>query len=133
MLTFAQFVEEISRDQITLSPAEVRRMRNRFGDKTLQMGHLEADGSMRVPMDCILEAARSLGAGALSEAAKTLRNDQVSSMLESAEVLVERVSEARRRKLERMVQSFQAEQDDVEAHRQWAEIEEMIFGVRYRD
>src|SRR6266702_4285971 len=38
MLTFIQFLEELSKDYVTLSLAEVRRMRDRFGDKVLQMG-----------------------------------------------------------------------------------------------
>jgi len=36
---------------VALSPAEVCRMRDRFGDKTLQMGHLEEDGSLSIPVD----------------------------------------------------------------------------------
>ena len=46
MLTFIQFLEELSKDSVTLSPAEVEHMRNRFGDKVLRMGHLDEDGSM---------------------------------------------------------------------------------------
>src|ERR1039458_7119541 len=34
MLAFVQFLEELSTDHVTLSPAEVRRLRGRFGDKT---------------------------------------------------------------------------------------------------
>jgi hypothetical protein len=47
MLPFVQFLEELSTDHVALRPAEVRRMRARFGDKSLQMGHLEDDGSHR--------------------------------------------------------------------------------------
>ena len=50
-------------------------------------------------------------------------------MLESAETLVERVAEVEKRKLERMVERFQSEPDDAKAHRQWKEIEKMVFGV----
>jgi hypothetical protein len=36
MLAFVQFLEELSTDHVTLSSAEVRRMRDRFGNKTLR-------------------------------------------------------------------------------------------------
>jgi len=49
MLAFVQFLEELATDHVTLTPAEVQRMRDRFGDKTLQMGHFEDDGSLSIP------------------------------------------------------------------------------------
>jgi len=79
-------------DHVTLSPAAVRRMRDHFGDKTLQMGHLEEDGSMSIPLDSIIEAVRSLGSRRLNEAMENLKSEQMVSMLESAEALVERIS-----------------------------------------
>ena len=133
MLTFAQFVEELSKDEIMISPTEVRGMLNRFGLKTLQMGHLQGDGSMLVPVDCVVEAARSLGSSALAGAAETLRNEQMVSLLESAEALVARVGEARKKRLERMVEDFQSEPSDAKARQQWKEIEKTIFGVEYQD
>src|SRR5437660_7876439 len=98
MLTFKQFVTELAREDVTLSPAEVREMTARFGDKVLQMGHLEEDGSLLVPVDCIVEAARSVGAQTLTEAAESIQNEQMVSMLRSGEALVEKVIEARERK-----------------------------------
>jgi hypothetical protein len=133
MLTFAQFVEDLSKQDIALPPAEVRRMRERFGAKTLQMGHLQEDGSMLVPIDCIVEAARSLGTQTLTEAATALKSEQMISMLHSVEELVERVGQARKRKLEQMVEKFQSEPEDAKAHQQWKEVEKTIFGVEYRD
>lgn len=67
MLTFKQLVSELARKDVTLSPTELSGMIARFGDKVRQMGHLEEDGSMLVPMACIVEAARSSGAQELSE------------------------------------------------------------------
>ena len=133
MLTFVQFLEELSKEEIALSPSEVLQMRQRFGDKTLQMGHLREDGSMRVPVDCIIEAVQSLDSRKLGEAIETLKSDQMVSMLQSVDTLVERVSQARRRRLERMVEAFQSEQNDKRAHDQWSEIEKMVFGVEFRD
>jgi hypothetical protein len=43
-LSFVQLLEELTQEEITLPPDEVRRMRERFGDKTLQMGHLREVG-----------------------------------------------------------------------------------------
>ncbi len=54
MLTFVQFLEELSQEEIRLTADEVLRMRERFGDETLQMGHLGEDGTMLVPVDCII-------------------------------------------------------------------------------
>jgi hypothetical protein len=133
MLTFKQFVTELASDDVTLSPAELREMTARFGDKVLQMGHVEPDGSMIVPVDCIVEAARSLGTRALIEAAESLNDEQMASMLRSGEALVERVIEARERKLRGMIRAFQNESDADKSNRQWKQIEKEVFGVDYHD
>ena len=52
---------------------------------------------------------------------------------ETTETLVDRVSDARKRKLAQMVENFQAEPNDAEAHQQWEEIEKVVFGVEFRD
>ena len=52
-------------------------------------------------------------------------------MLESVESLVERVAETRKRKLSTLIDEFQSTPDDVKAHKQWKEIEKMIFGVDF--
>lgn len=108
-------------------------MRERFGDETLQMGHLQEDGTMLVPVDCIIEAVRSLEHQNVTAAVEALKSEQVVSMLQSVETLVKRVGEARKRKLEQMVEKFQSESNDAKAHRQWKEIEKTIFGVQFRD
>src|ERR1039457_180444 len=87
MLTFKQFVTELAKEDVTLSQAEVREMTARFGDKALQMGHIEEDGSMLVPVDCIVEAARLVGAQTLTEAAESINNERMVSMLRSGETL----------------------------------------------
>ena len=133
MLTFKQFVTELAREDVTLSAAEVQEMTARFGPKVFQMGHLEEDGSMLVPVDCVVDAARSLGAQALIEAAESLSNEQMVSMLQSGETLVERVVQARERKLREMIRAFQNQQDAGESHKQWTEIEKEVFGVGYDD
>ena len=105
-------------------------MRERFGDKTLQMGHIREDGSMSVPVDCIVESVQSLG-GQKSEAAQGQSGEHMASMLESVEILVERVGEARKRKLARMGEAFQSEPDPANAHNRWKEIERTIFGEKF--
>jgi hypothetical protein len=133
MLTFIQFLEDLSKDSVLLSPADVERMRNRFGDKVLQMGHLDENGSMSISVDSIVEAVRSLGSQKLNEALENFKSEEMVSMLESAEALVERVAEVEKRKLERRVEKFQSEPDDAKAHRQWKDIEKMVFGVDFPD
>lgn len=133
MLSFVQFLEELSKDHITLSPAEVQRMRDRFGDKALQVGHLDENGAMSISVDSIVEAVRSLGSQELNEAVESLKSEQMVSMLKSGETLVERVGQIEKQKLEQMVREFQSEPDGSRAHRQWKEIEKMIFGVDYPD
>jgi hypothetical protein len=133
MLTFIQFLEELSKDSVTLNPAEVARMRDRFGEKVLQMGRLDKDGSMSISVESIVEAVQSLGSQKLNEAVENLKSEGMVSMLESAETLVERVAEVEKRKLERMVERFQSEPNDAKAHRQWKEIEKIVFGVDYPD
>ena len=129
MLTFVELLEELAQREITLSPAEVRLMLTRYGKKTVQMGSLQEDGSLVVPLDCIIEAVRSLGNQKLTEAVKALRSEQFVPMLESVESLVERIAEARRRKLSEWIDQFQSTPDDAKADKQWEEIEKMIFGV----
>jgi hypothetical protein len=130
-LSFVEFLEELAQQEIALAPGEVRRMRESFGDKTLQMGHLQADGSMSIPVDCILESVQSLGSQKLSEAVEALKGGQMASMLESVEALVDRVGDARKRKLARIVAEFQTEPDRANAHAQWKDIEKTIFGVDF--
>ena len=116
MATFRDFVAELAQDEISIAPSEVREMRARFGDKVLQMGHLQPDGSIRVPVDCVFAATRSVG-----------------NREEFSEEFVDRVSEARRRKLAKTVGQFQAEADEDSADRQWKEIEKLVFGIEYKD
>jgi hypothetical protein len=131
MLTFVQFLEELTQQEVAICPAEVQRMVDRYGQKTLHMGNLQENGSLTVPVDCIVEAAQSLGNRTLTEAVEGLRSEQVVPMLESVESLVERVAEARKRKLSRLIDVFQSTPDGVKAHQQWKEIEKMIFGVDF--
>jgi len=131
MLTFVQFLEELTQQEVALSPAGVQRMVDRYGQKTLHMGNLQEDGSLTVPVDCIVEAVQSLGNRTLTEAVEGLRSEQVVPMLESVESLVERVAEARKRKLSKLIDEFQSTPDDVKAHQRWKQIEKMIFGVDF--
>ena len=133
MLTFKQFVTELAREDVSLSAAEVAEMTARFGKKVLQMGHTGEDGSMLVPVDCIVEAARSLGTRTLTEAAEILNNQQIVSMLQSGESLVEKVIEARERKLREAIRAFQDERDAGKSHEQWKQIEKEVFGADYND
>jgi len=133
MLTFIQFIEELAKKDLAIPPADAERMRQRFGDKALKMGHLQEDGSILVPVDCVLEAVRSLGSQTLAEAAETLKSDEIVNMLQSGETLVERVGEARERKLRELIREFQSESNEPDAHRQWKQIEKLVFGVDYPD
>jgi len=69
----------------------------------------------------------------VTAAVETLKGEQVVSSCESLETLVKRVGEARKRKLEQMVEKFQSESNDAKAHRQWKDIEKTIFGVSFRN
>lgn len=133
MLTFIQFIEEIAKKDLTIPPADVERMRERFGEKVLKMGHLQVDGSMLVPVDCVLEAVQSLGPQTLTEAAEILKGDEMVNMLQSGETLVERVAKARERKLRDLIRKFQSESNETDAHQHWKQIEKMVFGVDYAD
>jgi hypothetical protein len=133
MLTFKEFVTELAREDVIISPSEIEDMKHRFGDKVLRMGHLNEDGSMNVPVDCIVEAARSLEAHTLTEAAEIINNKHAVSMLQSGESLVERVGEAREQKLRQAIRNFQKEGDSGNSHRQWKHIEKEVFGVEYND
>ena len=111
--------------------SQVRRLCGGLGDKALQMGHLEADGSMSIPITSIIEAVQDLGSRRLNEALENLKSEDMISMLESTEALVERIAEVQRRKLGQMVEEFQREPDNAKAHQKWKEIEKTVFGVEY--
>ena len=132
-MTFKEFVAGLAREDLKLSPAEVSRMRKRFGDKVLQMGHLEEDGSMLVPVECVLKAAQELGAAALTEAAESMSDETMVSMVRSGEAFVDQVVRARDDRLRKMVRSFQDQPDAGKSARQWKQIEKEIFGVEFKD
>src|SRR5437667_8918776 len=119
VLNFIQLLEELSQDHLNLSSDEVQRMRDRFGAKILQMGHLEDDGSLSIPLDAIVEAVQSLGNQTINEANANIKSEDMVAMSGSAETLVERVAEAQKRKLEQMIDRFQSEPDATKAHEQW--------------
>jgi len=131
MLTFIQFLEELSKDSVTLSPAEVEHMRNRFGDKVLRMGHLDEDGSMSIAVGSIVEGVQSLGGEKLNEAVENLKSEEMVCDARISGDARGTVAEVEKRKLERTVERFQSELDDAKAHRQWKEIEKIVFGVDY--
>ena len=131
MLTFAQFIEEIAQKDLVIPAAEVSRLKERFGDKVSRLGHLRQDGSMLVPVDCVVEAAQSLGAAELSEAAETLRNGEIVNLAHSDEMLLDRIGDARERKLRKLILDFQSGENS--ANQQWRQIEKTVFGVDYPD
>jgi len=133
MLTFIQFIEEVAKKDLAIPRADVERMRDRFGDSVLKMGHLQEDGSMLVPVDCVLEAVQSLEPQTLTEAAEILKGDEMVNMLQSVETLVERVGGARERQLRELIREFQSESNETDAHSQWKQIEKAVFGVDYAD
>jgi hypothetical protein len=133
MLTLIQFVEEISKKDLPIPLFDVDRMRQQFGDKVLKMGHVQEDGSMLVPVDCLIEAAQSLESQTLAEAAETLKNGEMANLLQSGEALIQRVGEARERKLRELIRKFQSESNETDAHRQWKQIEKTVFGIDYPD
>ena len=131
MLGFKQLVTELSADDAVLTAIEVQEMIERFGDRVRQMGHVQQDGSMSVPVECILEAAQSLGSR-LTEAAETINvPGGMVQVLESAEILIERICQARERKLREMIRHFQDEPNAAESQHQWKQIEKEVFGVEY--
>jgi predicted CoA-binding protein len=134
MLTLSQFIEEVAQKDLTVPPADVERMRERLGDdKVTKMGHLQEDGSMLVPVDCVLDVVQSLGPQALTEAAEILKSDEMVNMLQSGETLVELVGKARERRLRELIRKFQSESNETDARRQWRQIEKTVFGVDYAD
>jgi len=129
MLTFVELLEGLAKQDITLIPAEVERMTERFGNKTLQMGTLNEDGSLSVPVECIVEAVQSLGNQTLIEAVEGLRTEQFLPMLESVESLFERVSEAKKRKIASLTRAVQDAPSESEAKAHWQKLQHLMFGV----
>src|SRR5947208_12188822 len=129
MLTFVEQLEGLAKQDITLNLAEVERMNEPFGNKTPQMGTLNEDGSLSVPVECIVEAVQSVGNQRLIEAVEGLRTEQFLPMLESVESLVERVSEAKKRKIARLTRTVQDAPSESEAKAHWQKLQHLMFGV----
>jgi len=58
---------------------------------------------------------------------------ELARILRAGEALVEKVVEARERKLRGMIRSFQNEPDAGKSHARWRQIEKEVFGVEYND
>ena len=129
MLTFVELLEGLAKQDVTLIPSEVHRMIERFGNKTLQMGTLNEDGSLSIPIECIVEAVQSLGNQTLVEALEGLRTEQFMPLLESVESLVERVSEARKRKIASLTRAVQNAPSETEAEAHCQKLQHLMFGV----
>jgi hypothetical protein len=104
-------------------------MIERFGNKTLQMGTLNEDGSLRVPIECIVKAVQSLGKQTLIEAVEGLQTEQFMPLLESVESLVERVGEARKRKIASLTRAVQNAPSKTEAKAHWQGLQHLMFGI----
>lgn len=133
MLTFKELVSELAREEVTLSASDPQRMTARFGEKVLLMGHVESEGPMRIPVECIVEAASLMGSRRLTEARESLMSEEIASALRSGDALIKRVVEARDRMLRNMIRDFQNEPDAAVANGQWKNIEKEVFGVEFRD
>ncbi len=95
MLNLIQFLEEIadSKQTVILSPDEVKRLAERFGDRVRTMGQWNSDGSLFIPMAAVTEAVENLDNQALAQALQELRSapDRFPEMLEnsSASILID--------------------------------------------
>jgi hypothetical protein len=71
VLNLIQFLEEIadSSQTVTLSPDEVKRLTERFGNRVRQMGQWNSDGSLFIPMAAVTEAVENLDNQALAQGA----------------------------------------------------------------
>ncbi len=114
---------------VTLSHAEVQQMTERYGERMLQMGTLNEDGSLSIPVECILEAAKTLGSRRLADAVDALRSEKIVPMLESVESLVERVSEAKKRRIVELTRAVQNAPTETEAKEHWQKLEHLMFGI----
>ncbi len=54
-------------------------------------------------------------------------------MLRSGEMPVERVINARERKLRELIRTFQNQRNTSKSHSRWKKIEKEVFGVEYND
>jgi hypothetical protein len=129
MLTFIELLEELSHKEVLLGAADVERMTRRFGRKTLQMGTINGDGSLSIPLECILEAVHSLGNQKLAEVVQALKSERLVTMLESVESLVERVGEARKSRTAELAAAVQNAATEAEAKEHWRKLEHLMFGI----
>jgi hypothetical protein len=134
VLNLIQFLEEIadSRQTVTLSPDEVKRLTERFGARVRQMGQWNNDGSLFIPMAAVTEAVEGLDNQVLAQALLELRSapDRFPEMLEnsSASILIDRISAAYLKNFGAMVTRFQETSDPAEADQLWKHIDEALFG-----
>ncbi|MGI8743702.1 MAG: hypothetical protein ACR2NN_14230 [Bryobacteraceae bacterium] len=121
---YSQYISGIAQEEITVAPAEVERLRARFGEMVPQMGRWQADGSLVIDGDLIREAAVSLRSRELTEAATALMESFASP---SAAILIERISELNKLRFRELCQRYQEATNPAEEEAMKQEIIRQVF------
>jgi hypothetical protein len=119
----------MAQEEITIPPAEMERLKQRFGNRVAQMGRWQSDGSLAISTDVVQDATRGLGKTMLVEAAREMSANAFAEMLEasSASLLIERISEANKRRFRELCERLQNTTDEAEASALTQEIIRQIF------
>ena len=134
-MTFLQFLEEMatSSQTLTISAGEVDRLVRRFGDIVRKMGQWNSsDGSLEIPISVVVEAARQVGSGTLSQAVEELKHpEDFVAMLHSssAAVLIEKVALISQKQFRDLLTQLQQGGDPAEVERLKREVDQAIFGM----
>lgn len=128
MLSFVELLTEMARGEISVSAQDVQRLRDRFGDKTLQMGHLQPDGSMLIPTECVVAAAQKIGRNRLADAVENLHAGQIADLLHTVESLLDEVVESRQRLVHELATAVRDARTDEDAQPHWNRLDKLLFG-----
>ena len=118
-------IEETSRmpeEDFVIDPKTVEEMIQAYGKRTLRMGTLNKDGSLSVPMDCFKEAAAPLLNGA------PLLVHRAGPQMSDLGVVIDKVGEARLRKVAVLTKAVQDSPTEDEAKKHWQRLAHLMFG-----
>jgi hypothetical protein len=115
VLSFSEYLRELARqeDEFIVPAEEVARLETRFGAKIHGVGQWNADGSLTMSRTLVSEALRGLGKQTLIEAAielephTTLANALGQESSDAARTIIERLTDANRRRLWELMTEFE--------------------------
>jgi hypothetical protein len=109
------------KEDLVINSKAVEEMIRVYGKRTLLMGTLKEDGSLSIPWDCYMEAAPLLNGSSLLAYRTGPQTVNYSAF-------IDKVGEARKRKVATLTKALQNAPNEDEAKKYWRRLEHLMFG-----